>query len=88
MTNPKYFRVAIMIALAIGASGCGIFKRGSGPKTPVLGQRIAVLTSEGDAQVDLATAAIPMTLPPAVANSEWAQSGGDADKSMGRHRSP
>jgi outer membrane protein assembly factor BamB len=83
MTNPKHFRVAIMIAVALGVSGCGIFKRGSGPKTPVLGQRIAVLTSEGDAQVDLPTAAIPMSLPPAVANSDWAQSGGDADKSMG-----
>jgi outer membrane protein assembly factor BamB len=83
MTNPKYFRVAIMIAAALAASGCGIFKRGGGPKTPVLGQRIAVLTSEGGAQVDLPTAAIPMSLPPAAANSDWAQSGGDADKSMG-----
>jgi len=83
MTNPKYFRVAIMIAAALAASGCGLFKRGSGPKTPVLGQRIPVLTSEGDAQVDLPTAAIPMSLPAAVANTEWAQSGGDADKSMG-----
>ena len=83
MTNPKYFRVAIMIAAALAASGCGLFKRGSGPKTPVLGQRIPVLTSEGDAQVDLPTAAIPMSLPAAVANTDWAQSGGDADKSMG-----
>ena len=64
MTNPKYFRVAILIAAALAASGCGIFKKGSGPKTPVLGQRIAVLTSEGDVQVDPATAALPMTLPP------------------------
>ena len=57
MTNPKYLRVAIMIAAALAASGCSIFKRGSGPKTPVLGQRIPVLTSEGDVQVDLPTAA-------------------------------
>jgi outer membrane protein assembly factor BamB len=83
MTNSKYLRVAIMIAAALAASGCGIFKRGSGPKTPVLGQRIPVLTSEGDVAVDPATAALPMSLPPAVANIDWAQSGGDADKSMG-----
>jgi outer membrane protein assembly factor BamB len=83
MTNSKYFRVAIMIAAALAASGCGIFKRGSGPKTPVLGQRIPVLTSEGDVQVDLPTAAMPMSLPAATANTDWAQSGGDADKSLG-----
>jgi outer membrane protein assembly factor BamB len=83
MTNSKYFRVAIMIAAALAASGCGIFKRGSGPKTPVLGQRIPVLTSEGDVQVDLPTAAMPMSLPAVTANTDWAQSGGDADKSLG-----
>ena len=83
MTNPKYFRVAILIAAALAASGCSIFKKGSGPKTPVLGQRIAVLTSEGDVQVDPATAALPMTLPPAAVNSDWTQPGGNASKSMG-----
>ncbi len=83
MTKPRYLRVSILIAAALAASGCSLFKKGSGPKTPVLGQRIAVLTSEGDAQVDLATSALPMSLPPAVANTDWAQSGGDADKSMG-----
>ena len=84
MTNPKYLRVSILIAAALAASGCSIFKRGSGPKTPVLGQRIAVLTSESDAQVDLATAAQPMTLPPATVNRDWAQPGGNATKSMGQ----
>jgi outer membrane protein assembly factor BamB len=83
MTNPNYLRVSILIAAALAASGCSLFKKGSGPKTPVLGQRIPVLTSEGDAQVDLATAALPMSLPGAVANTQWTQSGGDADKSMG-----
>ena len=83
MTNPKYFRVSILIAVALTASGCSLFKGGSGPKTPVLGQRIAVLTSESDAQVDLATAALPMALPPAVVNADWTQPGGNASKSMG-----
>jgi outer membrane protein assembly factor BamB len=83
MTNPKYFRVTFLIAVALATSGCSIFKRGSGPKTPVLGQRIAVLTSEGDAQVDLPTAAMPMILPPATVNNDWTQPGGNATKSMG-----
>jgi outer membrane protein assembly factor BamB len=83
MTNPKYFRAAILIAAALAASSCGLFKRGSGPKTPVIGQRIAILTPEGDVQVDPATAALPMTLPPATVNTDWAQPGGNATKSMG-----
>jgi outer membrane protein assembly factor BamB len=73
-----------MVAAALAASGCGVFKKGSGPKTPVLGQRIAVLTGEGDVTVDPATAALPMTLPDAVANTDWSQSGGNATKSMGQ----
>ena len=59
-------------------------QEGQGPKTPVLGQRIAVLTSEGDVEVDPATAALPMSLPAPVANTDWAQSGGNAVKSMGQ----
>jgi outer membrane protein assembly factor BamB len=82
MITKKQVRVSLLIAAAIAASGCNPFKKGT-PKTPVLGQRIAVLTSEGDVQVDPGTAALPMTLPAAVANTEWAQSGGNAAKSLG-----
>ena len=84
MTTPKYLRVAVLIAVALAASGCSIFKKGKGPSTPVLGQRISVLTGEGDVAVDPATAALPMTLPAAVANTDWSQSGGSATKSMGQ----
>ena len=80
MTNPKTIKIAVLIAVALAASGCNPFKRGGPPKTPVLGQRIAVLTSEGDVQVDPATAALPMSLPQQVANTEWTQSGGNAAK--------
>jgi len=83
MKRAMKFRVALMIGVALAASGCSILKRGGKPKTPVIGERIAVLTSEGDVQVDPATAAIPMTLPDAVVNAEWTQSGGNAGKSMG-----
>src|SRR4051812_18715506 len=84
MIGFKSFRVAFLIGLTIAASGCGVFKKGKGPSTPVLGQRIAVLTGEGDVAVDPATAALPMNLPAAVANTEWSQSGGTATKSMGQ----
>jgi outer membrane protein assembly factor BamB len=83
MITKKDFRVAVLIAAALAASGCGVLKKGKKAATPVLGQRIAVLTSEGDVQVDPATAALPMSLPQPVANTEWAQSGGSAAKSAG-----
>ena len=84
MTRKKYFRVAILIAAALAASGCGVFKKGKRTNTPVLGQRIAVLTGEGDVTVDPATTALPMTLPAAAVNPDWTQSGGNATKSMGQ----
>ena len=54
------------------------------PKTPVLGERIRGPDERGDVAVDPATAALPMTLPEPVANTDWAQSGGNASKSMGQ----
>jgi outer membrane protein assembly factor BamB len=84
MIKHKAFRFTAMVAVALAASGCGVFKKGKVSKTPVLGERIAVLTSEGGVEVDPATAALPMSLPAAVANSQWTQSGGNATKSMGQ----
>ena len=84
MTRQSYFRVAMFVTLALAASGCGVFKKGSHTNTPVLGQRIAVLSGEGDVTADPTTAALPMTLPPATANDAWTQSGGNATKSMGQ----
>ena len=78
----KQLRIAILIAAAVAASGCGLFKR-SKASTPVVGERIAVLTTESDVEIDPATAAVQMTLPAPVANSEWTQSGGNASKAMG-----
>src|SRR3954447_3514303 len=83
MIGFKSFRVAFLIGLTIAASGCGVFKKGKGPSTPVLGQRIAVLTGEGDVTVDPATTSLPMSLPAPAVNSDWTQSGGNPTKSMG-----
>src|SRR5579859_1068437 len=84
MTKKKYFRVAILIAAGLAASGCGVFKKGKHTNTPVLGQRIAVLTGEGDVTVDPATATLPMSLPAPSPNTDWTQSGGNATKSVGQ----
>src|SRR6185369_4515964 len=83
MSRASNVRVGLMIAAALAAGGCSLLKKGR-PKTPVLGQRIPVLTSEGDVAVDPETARIPMVLPDPVANTEWTQSGGNAAKSVGQ----
>lgn len=75
-------RVAFLIAAALSAGGCGLLKK-TPPKTPTIGERISVLTTELDITVDPATQAMPMNLPAPTANAEWAQSGGNAAKSMG-----
>jgi outer membrane protein assembly factor BamB len=70
--------LALLTAAAL-LSGCGVFNKK--PKsTPTVGDRVAVLVSEVDIAVDPETAALPMTLPTATANTEWAQSGGNAAK--------
>ena len=78
----KNLRLAVLAAVLLAGSGCSVFKK-SAPKTPVLGERIPVLDVEGDVQVDPATLSMPMSLPPAVANTDWAMTGGNATKSMG-----
>ena len=82
--KPYRWKTAMLIATTLAASGCSILKRGDGPKTPVLGNRIDVLVSEVGVEVDPETAALPMSLPAPVANAEWAQSGGNASKSVGQ----
>jgi FOG: WD40-like repeat len=84
MIKLKNVRFAMMIAAALAASGCSMLHGKKPVSTPVLGKRVAVLTSESDVQVDPATAALPMTLPAAVANSDWSQSGGSPSKSVGQ----
>ncbi|MDB5661759.1 MAG: enzyme [Sphingomonas bacterium] len=76
-------RIVVALSLAAALSGCGIFKGDSKPKTPVLGERIPVLTSESGAEVDPAIADLVVALPPSQVNASWAQPGGNAEKSMG-----
>jgi outer membrane protein assembly factor BamB len=83
MIKHKSIRVAIMMTALLAAGGCSVLKK-KGASTPVLGERIPVLSVEGDVEVDPATASLPMNLPAPVANSDWSQSGGNAAKSMGQ----
>jgi len=80
MTGKTKLAAALMLATAL--SGCGIFKT-SKPKATLLGDRIAVLTSENSAELDASIADVPVTVPAAEANEGWTQPGGNAQKSMG-----
>ena len=72
---------AISIAAALLA-GCGVVG-GARPKTPVVGERVSVLSTDPDVRVDAATAALPFSLPPAAVNENWNQPGGTPSKSAG-----
>ncbi|HYG29118.1 MAG TPA: PQQ-binding-like beta-propeller repeat protein [Allosphingosinicella sp.] len=70
-------------AALLTLGGCGIFSS-NGPKgTPTVGQRIPVLSAEAAVEADPELADVPVTLPPAEVNADWAQGGGNASKSMG-----
>lgn len=72
------------LALAGLLSGCAIFHKGDHrPKTAVLGERLPVLTSENDAQVEPALADIEVAVPAPAVNDGWPQPGGNPSKSMG-----
>ena len=73
----------ILAAAAAGLlGGCGILEGDGKPKTPTIGKRIPVLSAETSIETDPALADVAVTLPPAVANADWAQPGGNAAKSM------
>ena len=71
---------AIAALLSLGA--CGIFN-GRDKGTPVVGDRMPILTSDAELAVDPAIAATPVALPGAQPNADWSQPGGNAAKSMG-----
>ena len=77
----KFTILLVSASMMAGCAGGGLFKKK--PKTPVLGERVAVLVNEADFDVDPATAAVPISLPAAATNDSWAQSGGNARKSVG-----
>jgi outer membrane protein assembly factor BamB len=79
----KRFTLAAMLMLTLG--GCGILggRGDKGPKTPLLGERVPILTYENSAEVDPGLASIPVAVPAAEVNTSWAQPGGNERKAMG-----
>ncbi len=77
----KSFAAVAAVAALTSLSGCGIFKGGP-KKTPTVGQRVPILASENAVEVDPALANVQVLLPAAAPNAAWAQSGGNAEKSM------
>lgn len=72
---------AALIALSL--AGCGVFKGNGGPKTPTVGDRVSILSNDNSVKVDPAIESIAVVLPEPAVNANWAQSGGNASKSMG-----
>ena len=78
----KRILIAFVALTALG--GCGIFGGGDKkPKTPVLGERLPVLTYETGAEVDPSLADAQVDVPPAEANAAWPQTGGNAAHAIG-----
>jgi outer membrane protein assembly factor BamB len=80
-------RVAAVLTFVTLLSACdtisGITGGGRNRTTPTYGQRIPVLQTESSIEVDPALADIPVSIPGPIVNPDWAQSGGNASKSVG-----
>ncbi|MEJ7934201.1 PQQ-binding-like beta-propeller repeat protein [Sphingobium sp. AN558] len=77
-------RVITMAAMVALLSSCGIIggKKG-GPKTPVVGNRLSILSNEQGVEVEPSIADTQVTLPEPYVNDKWSQPGGDPSKTMG-----
>src|SRR5512139_1476937 len=70
--------------LALALSACGAFGGKGKPKTPTVGDRIAILSHvEAGAKPDARLATVSVIVPPQQANAEWPQAGGTASKAYG-----
>lgn len=83
--NRRRTSAILVLALALALPGCKIFGGKDGPKTPTVGERVPILSRiESGATVDPTLDGVSVILPPAQANAEWAQAGGNAGKSYGQ----
>lgn len=77
----------VMAAVLLALGGCGTLGIGGKKeksRTPVVGNRIPVLTSESNIALDPALADVAIIVPQPQENANWAQPGGNAAKSLGQ----
>ncbi len=74
-------RIAIASLALLALAGCG--RGDKGPRTPLVGARLPILTYENGAEVDAGLADVAVTIPSAELNADWSQPGGNVEKSMG-----
>jgi outer membrane protein assembly factor BamB len=67
------------LLLALSLTGCDVFDK---KKTPLPGERIAVMSDRKDIEPDKDAASTPVVLPGPVVNDSWPQSGGFANYAM------
>jgi len=82
MVRMTYGKGLIALPLVLALVGCGIGRKAA-PKTPVMGQRTAILGSTEIVEADSSLESVAVTLPSPQVNADWAQSGGNAAKTMG-----
>ncbi len=74
----------ILLPVLLGLAACGIFRGGDNKnKTELAGDRLAVLAYEARTEADPELENLTVVLPAPVANAEWTQAGGSAEKALG-----
>jgi outer membrane protein assembly factor BamB len=81
-------KLLLVLAASTTLGGCAVLdsvRSDAGKKnnTPTVGNRVDILGTERDTDIDAALANVAVTLPPATLNEAWAQPGGNASKSPG-----
>lgn len=76
-------RIVVALTAVSLLAGCNVFRGSRTPTTPTVGERIPVLGTDRTLEVDPALTDIPVVVPGPFINTEWAQSGGNASKTMG-----
>ncbi|GGI77637.1 outer membrane protein assembly factor BamB [Polymorphobacter multimanifer] len=74
--------LALITVLALGVSGCGVFKGGK-KKITTVGERIPVLTYESKAEAEAELQGVTVVLPLESPNADWGQPGGTPSKLNG-----
>lgn len=82
--SKRVIRLGVALSAFALLGGCGVFGgKSGGPKTPVVGKRTSILSTEQGVEVEPTIADVAVTLPEPYENAEWSQPGGNPEKTMG-----